>query len=221
MVGTVGQSYLGLVQYFAATQRPPHLRAMSPVSGAATYFENFAYRHGAFELGWVLSYFAFMARDTLMRKGIYDRERPGLDRFVSYPDIPMAPLKRDAYMHLQLSDWGERLKAGAPYLANYLRHSTYDSFWAEHDLRTKFDEVDVPMLPHRLMVRRIPIRHAHDVQGSARTCAEREGAARTAAPDGSVGTFAALLDSDLQGHRRCRFWPGSRDRTPRDSTAMV
>jgi putative CocE/NonD family hydrolase len=87
MVGTVGQSFLGLVQYFAATQRPPHLKAMSPVSGPVTYFENFAYRHGAFELGWVLCYFAFMARDTLMRKGIYDRERPGLDRFVSYhPD---------------------------------------------------------------------------------------------------------------------------------------
>jgi len=146
VVGTVGQSYLGLVQYFAATQRPPHLKAMSPVSGPVTYFENFAYRHGAFELGWVLCYFAFMARDTLMRKGIYERERPALDRFVSYPDIPMAPLKRDAYTHLPLSDWGERLKAGAPYLASYLRHSTYDSFWAEHDLRTKFGEVDVPML---------------------------------------------------------------------------
>ena len=32
-VGMVGQSYLGLVQYFAARERPPHLRAMSPVSG--------------------------------------------------------------------------------------------------------------------------------------------------------------------------------------------
>src|SRR5215831_6257583 len=31
-VGTVGQSYLGLVQYFAAPTRPPHLKAMSPVS---------------------------------------------------------------------------------------------------------------------------------------------------------------------------------------------
>lgn len=146
VVGTVGQSYLGLVQYFAATQRPPHLKAMSPVSGPVSYFENFAYRHGAFELGWVLCYFAFMARDTLMRKGIYEQERAKLDSFVSYPDIPMAPFKRDAYMHLPLSDWGERLKPGAPYLADYLRHSTYDSFWAAHDVRAKFGEIDVPML---------------------------------------------------------------------------
>lgn len=146
IVGTVGQSYLGLVQYFAATQRPPHLRAMSPVSGPVSYFENFAYRHGAFELAWVLCYFASMARDTLMRKGIYERERARLDAFVSYPDIPMAPLKRDAYMRMPLSEWGEILKPGAPYLADYLRHSTYDSFWAEHDVRAKFGEIDVPML---------------------------------------------------------------------------
>lgn len=146
IVGTVGQSYLGLVQYFAAPERPPHLRAMSPVSGPVSYFENFAYRHGAFELAWVLCYFAFMARDTLMRKGIYERERAKLDSIVSYPDIPMAPLKRDAHMRMPLTEWGELLAPGAPYLADYLRHSTYDSFWAEHDVRRKFGEIDVPML---------------------------------------------------------------------------
>src|SRR6266849_5708663 len=43
-VGTVGQSYLVLVQYFAAPQRPPHLKAMSPVSGPVTYFEDCVYR---------------------------------------------------------------------------------------------------------------------------------------------------------------------------------
>jgi putative CocE/NonD family hydrolase len=130
VVGTVGQSYLGLVQYFTAPERPPHLKAMSPVSGPVTYFENFAYRRGGFELGWVLGYFASMARDTMMRKGVYERERATLDKFVSYPDIPMAPLKRDAYMHLPLRDWGERLKSGAPYLADYLQHGTFDSYWA-------------------------------------------------------------------------------------------
>jgi putative CocE/NonD family hydrolase len=146
LVGTVGQSYLGLVQYFAAPERPPHLKAMCPVSGPVSYFENFAYRHGAFELAWVLCYFTFMARDTLMRKGLYEQERAKLDQFVSYPDIPMAPLKRDAHMDLPLKVWGERLKPGAAYLADYFNHSTFDAYWAEHDLRTKFGEVEVPML---------------------------------------------------------------------------
>ncbi len=146
VVGTVGQSYLGLVQYLAAPERPPHLKAMSPVSGPVSYFENFTYRRGAFELGWVLAYFAFMARDTMMRKGIYERERAALDAFVSYPDIPMAPIKRDACMHLPLRDWGERLRAGAPYLAEYLDHGTFDSYWSRQDLRSKFGEVETPML---------------------------------------------------------------------------
>ena len=61
-VGTVGQSYLALVQYFAATTRPPHLKAMSPVSGPVTYFENCVYRRGVFELGWMLAYFTSLAR---------------------------------------------------------------------------------------------------------------------------------------------------------------
>jgi uncharacterized protein len=146
IVGTVGQSYMGLVQYFAAPERPPHLRAMCPVSGPVTYFENFAYRHGAFELAWVLAYLSFMARETLRRKGLLERERERLESFITHPEIPMAPLKPEAYRHLPLVEWGERLKAGAPYLAEYLAHPNYDSYWAATDLRPKFGEVDVPML---------------------------------------------------------------------------
>ena len=146
LVGTVGQSYMGLVQYFAASQRPPHLKVMSPVSGPVTYFENFNYRRGAFELGWVLAYFASMARDTLMRKGLYAAQRATLDSYVSYPEIPMAPLKRNAYAHLPLADWGERLKDGAPYLSRYLSNWKYGSYWAATDLRTRFAQFDTPML---------------------------------------------------------------------------
>ncbi|MGH8011239.1 MAG: CocE/NonD family hydrolase, partial [Candidatus Binataceae bacterium] len=88
----------------------------------------------------------FMARDTLMRKGLYEQERATLDNFVSYPDIPMAPLKRNEYMHLPLADWGERLKRGAPYLADYLRNCKYGPYWERTDLRKRFDQVNAPML---------------------------------------------------------------------------
>ena len=49
-VGAVGQSYLGLWQYFAAAERPPHLAAMCPVSAPATGHENFFWRRGV--LSW-------------------------------------------------------------------------------------------------------------------------------------------------------------------------
>ncbi|HEV8714194.1 MAG TPA: CocE/NonD family hydrolase [Candidatus Binatia bacterium] len=144
-VGTVGQSYLGLVQYFAAPQRPPHLKAMSPVSGPVTYFENCVYRRGVFELGWMLAYFTFMARNTLERKGLYEQQRPLLDSYLSHPDLPISPLKKEVYRHLPLRDWGERLKDGASYFADFLRHPTDGPYWHATDLRRQLHNVNVPM----------------------------------------------------------------------------
>ncbi len=145
-VGTVGQSYLGLVQYFAATQRPPHLRAASPVSGPVTYFENCVYRRGVFELGWILAYFVFMARNTLERKGLYEKQRPILDGYLSHPELPISPLKKEAYRHLPLRDWGKRLKDGAPYFADLLQHWTYGPYWQATDLRLQLHNINTPML---------------------------------------------------------------------------
>ena len=144
-VGTVGQSYLALVQYFAATTRPPHLKAMSPVSGPVTYFENCVYRRGVFELGWMLAYFTSLARNTLEREGLYEQHRATLDSYVSHPHIPMSPLKREEYRHLPLRDWGERLKAGASYFADLLQHSTDGSYWHATDIRRQFQNINVPM----------------------------------------------------------------------------
>jgi len=146
MVGTAGQSYPGLVQYFAAVERPPHLKAMAPVSGPVTYFEDFVYRRGVFELGWMLAYFVFMARDTLQRKGVYEWHRARLDSYITDPDVRFSTLKLDEYMHLPLSDWGEHLKDGAPYFADYLRNWKYNAYWEATDLRRRFHEFDTPML---------------------------------------------------------------------------
>jgi uncharacterized protein len=144
-VGTVGQSYLALVQYFAAMTRPPHLKAMSPVSGPVTYFEDCVYRRGVFELGWMLAYFTSLARNTLERKGLYEQQRATLDSYVSHPHIPMSPLKREEYRHLPLRDWGGRLKDGAPYFSHLLQHSTDGSYWHTMDIRRQFHNINAPM----------------------------------------------------------------------------
>jgi uncharacterized protein len=113
-VGTVGQSYLGLVQYFAASRTPPQLKAMSPVSGPVTYFENCVFRRGVFELAWMLIYFTFMARNTLDRKALSQKVTTTLDSWLSHPEVPISPLKPDLYRLLPLRQWGERFKDGAP-----------------------------------------------------------------------------------------------------------
>ena len=145
-VGTVGQSYLGLVQYLAAQERPPHLRAMSPVSGPVTYFENCTYRRGVFELGWMLAYFIFMARNTLDRKGLHEQQKEALDSYLSHPELPLSPLKKEVYRHLPLSDWEDRLKDAAPYFADFLKHPTDGPYWHATDLRRQLNNINVPML---------------------------------------------------------------------------
>jgi len=145
-VGTVGQSYLALVQYFAAPQRPPHLKAMCPVSAPATYFEDCIYRRGVFELGWMLAYTIFLARNYSEKKGTYDVMREVLDGYISHPEVLISPLKREHYRHLPLMDWGERLKDCAPYFADFLRHPTYGPYWQATDLRRQFHNVNTPIL---------------------------------------------------------------------------
>jgi hypothetical protein len=145
-VGTVGQSYLALVQYFAATQRPPHLKAMCPVSAPVTYFENCIYRRGVFELGWMLAYTIFLARNYLERKGLSEQLNPVLDGYISHPEVPISPCKREEYRHLPIKDWAERLKEGAPYFADFLAHPTDGPYWHATDLRRQFPNVNVPIL---------------------------------------------------------------------------
>jgi putative CocE/NonD family hydrolase len=145
-VGMVGQSYLALVQYYAAAMAPPHLVATCPVSGPVTYYENCVYRHGVFELGWILCYFTFMARNTLLRKGIYDAHRERLDSYLARPDMPLGALKNEVYGHLPVTDWAERLRDGAPYLADMLKNWNEGPYWAETDLRPLCRNVMAPAM---------------------------------------------------------------------------
>jgi predicted acyl esterase len=50
LVGTVGQSYMGFAQLALASTRPPHLKAMSVVSGFCWLWDNCVYRKGILEV---------------------------------------------------------------------------------------------------------------------------------------------------------------------------
>jgi putative CocE/NonD family hydrolase len=54
-VGMSGSSYLGLVQWLAATRRPPALRTIVPINiGSPPYWRELCFVGGAFKLGYVL-----------------------------------------------------------------------------------------------------------------------------------------------------------------------
>jgi uncharacterized protein len=145
-VGTIGQSYMAVVQYQLAATRPPHLLAMCPVSGSTSYFENSIWRRGVFELAYRLKYFIMMARETLVRRGLSDRLWPALADYLTDPNDIRSPLKPEAIRHLPLRDWGERLRESVPYCAEMLTNARYGPYWEKADLSRRFAAVSVPML---------------------------------------------------------------------------
>ena len=48
--------------------------------------------------------------------------KPTTFRFPKLLELVKPEFKRDVYRHLPLRDWGERLKDGAPYFADFLQH---------------------------------------------------------------------------------------------------
>ena len=144
-VGTFGQSYGCALQYLTAAQRPPHLAACIPVSGPTLSFENYWYRSGVLELGWVLTYFVSMAEDVLRQQG-RDEEVARFEAMKADPSVRFSPLREDDLRHLPLNDWIERLGEGAPFLEDVLYHSVDGPYWWANDLRRQLDDIDVPML---------------------------------------------------------------------------
>lgn len=145
VVGTFGQSYGAIAQYLAATQRPPHLKTCVPVSAYQLAFENYWYNGGALELGWMLSYFVNMAEAVLRQEGdesaIADLAKLKVD-----PSQRFSPLTEETLRRLPLTDWGDRLGRGAPFLRDILSHPTDGPYWWATDLSRQLFNMDVPML---------------------------------------------------------------------------
>jgi len=55
-VGMMGVSYLGAVQWLAASQRPPHLKCIAPTAPSGQYMHELPYRGGAWMMAWSLEW---------------------------------------------------------------------------------------------------------------------------------------------------------------------
>ena len=67
--GTFGLSYPAAVQWLAAIEQPPHLRAMVPAMTFSTP-ERFFYFNGVFDLSWLPWIHNSIAPDTRDRRGL-------------------------------------------------------------------------------------------------------------------------------------------------------
>ena len=137
-VGMAGLSYPGAVQWLAAGQAPPHLKAIVP----AMCFSNarhFFYTGGAFDLSWIGWIYNSIAPD-LRRK--QDLEGPQTWQEAR----PLWEENKSAWLrYLPLRELPV-LKEVAPFYYDWLAHPDDGPYWDFADVEAKYPRIRVPAL---------------------------------------------------------------------------
>jgi uncharacterized protein len=137
-VGTFGLSYPGAVQWLAAAENPPHLKAMVPAMTFSSA-QNFFYAGGLWDMSWIEWIWDNIAPDIRAKKNL-----PGpktSEEAVAAWD--QAGLKMQNELPL---DQLEELRGIAPYYYDWLAHSFDGPWWDWCDLRNKYQQVHAAVL---------------------------------------------------------------------------
>jgi hypothetical protein len=137
-VGTFGLSYPGAVQWLAAVESPPHLRAMVP---AMTFSRptNFWYAGGVADLSWPAWIWLNIAPDVRRRRGT-----PG-PTTAAEARAGWGKLGTEIANRLPIVEVPE-LAAIAPWFQEWYRHPPDDPWWDWADLTTKYGRVSAAVL---------------------------------------------------------------------------
>ena len=137
-VGTFGLSYPGAVQWLAAIESPPHLKAMVPAMTFSTP-RNFFYSGGVFDGSWIDWIWFNIAPDIRAKKNLpgpktyreaaaaWKTERKRLQTFLPLRNLP-------------------DFKDVAPFYYEWLAHPPGDPWWDWAELRGKYDRVHCAVL---------------------------------------------------------------------------
>jgi putative CocE/NonD family hydrolase len=137
-VGTFGLSYPGAVQWLAAVQNPPHLRAMVPAMTFSTP-QNFFYAGGTWDMSWIDWIWDNIAWDTRAKKNLpgprtyrealaaWNEEGPKM--LNTLPLLAVKPLQQ-----------------AAPYYFDWLQHPPEDPWWNWSELRDKYSRTHAAVL---------------------------------------------------------------------------
>ncbi len=137
-VGMFGLSYPGAVQWLAAIETPPHLKAIVPAMTFSTP-QNFFYAGGTWDMSWIDWIWNDIAPDARVRHHV---SGPTTDREAAAQWKQVAPV---ADHELPLSGLAE-LKGIAPYYYRWLAHPPEDPWWEWSELRDKYGRVHAAVL---------------------------------------------------------------------------
>ena len=150
-VGMAGGSYVGLTQWQAAIEQPPHLVAIAPHYSSSDYHHGWTYQGGALDLWFALSWTSqTLAPDTLQRR----LEASGMETALVTQEVAgfvqqgQDQLLADWLWQLPLKDFSAFRRAGniAAYYDEWVARPSYDDYWATLDVETKYPRIRVPAL---------------------------------------------------------------------------
>jgi hypothetical protein len=129
-VGTFGLSYPGAVQWLAAVENPPHLKAAVPAMTFASP-RNFFYSNGTFDNSWSTWIYQNIAPDL--------RKRNNLPGPKTYEEANAEwPKVRDHILgYLPMSELSD-LKEVASFYYDWMKHPPEDKWWDFAELRGKY-----------------------------------------------------------------------------------
>jgi uncharacterized protein len=137
-VGTFGLSYPGAVQWLAAVESPPHLRAMAPAMTFSTP-RNFFYSGGLFDMSWTDWIWNNIAPDVRVKRGL-SGPRTGEEARAAWKRIRGSILDRRPLTAL------DEFRDVAPYLFTWMEHPPGDPWWGWAELRNRYARVGAAVL---------------------------------------------------------------------------
>ncbi len=138
-IGTFGLSYPGAVQWLAAIESPPHLKAMVPAMCFST-LRQFIYFGGVFEIAWSSWAYKSMSPDIRVKKGLSGPDTcEKASRF--YDKLGANTIQ----CWLPTSDMSI-LKDTCAFYYEWLDHQPYDNYWDYGEIRGNYDKVGAAVL---------------------------------------------------------------------------
>ena len=140
-VGTFGLSYPGAVQWLAAVENPPHLKAMVPAMCPSTMGPQGVYFGGVFESDWANWSYINMAPDTRVKKNLAGPKTIA-EAKAKWIELGGASRIQGWLPSLQMP----YLKDVEPYHYTWLEHGPYDPWWEWGNFRSKYANVQAAVL---------------------------------------------------------------------------
>jgi uncharacterized protein len=137
-IGTFGLSYPGAVQWLAAVENPPHLKAMIPAMTFSSA-QNFFYAGGLWDMSWMEWIWDNIAPDVRTKRNL-----PGPK--TSEEAIAAWGQAGPKMLNTLPLDQLEELRGIAPYYYDWLAHPFDDLWWGWCDLRNKYGRVHAAVL---------------------------------------------------------------------------